>query len=108
MTETEMFIDLKSSTKGVLEVLNIETGTTGLGVPDVFYTGNGFSGWIELKQSNELKFEYRTKQRSWLKKHSYKKLNGFVLFHNNKTYYLLNKFDKEKFLSIEELKEYSI
>lgn len=45
---------------------SIETGGTGLGVPDSNYCSNGIEGWIEYKQTEGWTVDLRPEQVSWI------------------------------------------
>lgn len=45
---------------------SVETGGTGLGVPDTNFCYNGAEGWIEFKQTDAWAVPLRTEQTGWL------------------------------------------
>ncbi len=45
---------------------SVETGGTGLGVPDSNYCGRGVEGWIEFKQTAGFAVTLRPEQVGWL------------------------------------------
>jgi hypothetical protein len=45
---------------------SIETGGTGLGVPDSNFCFGGVEGWVEFKQTDGWTVDLRTEQISWL------------------------------------------
>lgn len=58
MKESLMWKKLKKHLeKSSILLQRIESGRTGLGIPDIYYTKSGSSGWIELK---ELPYEFKT------------------------------------------------
>jgi len=57
-----------------VQVQPIESGTTGLGIPDVFIRTTKASAWVELKHEHyeprlPYKVPFRTGQYGWLKHH---------------------------------------
>ena len=54
------------------KVQAVETGGTGLGVPDVFFARSGLSGWMELKNMQDdilpdtITIDFRPGQIRWL------------------------------------------
>lgn len=61
----------------------IESGVTGIGIPDVFFRTRSTEGWIELKSISTLKVRkkvkmpFRVGQLSWIER--YRKLGGQIL-----------------------------
>jgi hypothetical protein len=82
----------------------IESGATGLGIPDIFYRTLSKDGWIELKElqvtSNSVTIPFRPGQRGWLL--NYCKLGGlgFVFGTIGNELYILSGYNIEKKYSI--------
>ena len=56
MTESEGYAWLRRKLKTEVVMLQrIESGSTGLGIPDIFYATNTKHGWIELKSMPSIK-----------------------------------------------------
>lgn len=66
------------------EVQPIESGGTGLGIPDVFFAKNGEIGWIELKNMQDdnlpdpIKIDFRPGQVSWLTRYRKQGVNVYL------------------------------
>lgn len=99
MKEKEILEQLKKDLQSIIDFESIEEAT----LPDIYYSGEKYNGWIELKQNNKLKINYRPGQQNWLKKERKKKLNTFVLFCYKGMFYLLIDFDIITFTNIKEL-----
>jgi hypothetical protein len=62
----------------------IESGGTGLGVPDVFFAKDGTLGWIELKNMQDdilpdpVKIDFRPGQVCWLNAYSQQGVNVYL------------------------------
>ena len=57
----------------------IESGSTGLGIPDLYFRATKQSGWIEFKigkvnKNGEIKLRWEPGQLNWIKEHA--ELNG--------------------------------
>jgi len=82
MKETEIYAKLRILfVRNKCLVQRIESGTTGLGIPDIFFRTNDSEGWIELKEifwpskeTTSIKIPFRPGQYPWLKQ--YTSLNG--------------------------------
>lgn len=96
MTENEIFMKLKKEVSFYADFFKIETCDTEIGVPDIYYSGVGYEGWIELKiiRTKNVIIPYRPAQRKWLKIQKQKHLNAFVLVYFEEVYYLLDDFTK--------------
>ena len=55
----------------------IETGGTGLGIPDDFYMLEGQSGWLEYKQTSGMAVGLRPEQVAWISR--FDRMGGRVL-----------------------------
>lgn len=47
---------------------SIESGATGLGIPDLEYCCDGISGWIETKKSDGWVVDFRPHQVAWIER----------------------------------------
>lgn len=100
MKEKNILKKLKDQIGKEIDFYSIETGSTELGIPDVYFSGDGFEGWIELKQAklkkyaSIVKIPYRPSQQKFLRKQLKKGLSSFVLISIENRFYLLNNFDK--------------
>lgn len=79
----------------------IESGGTGLGIPDLFFQHTSINGWIELKQINHnqgeyVKIPFRPGQLGWLK---------MLLSYGGNVYLLCNFINTHKIIL---LKNYGI
>lgn len=79
MTETNMYKKLKkhlSGKPGPILLQRIESGGTGLGIPDIYFVTFCKKGWIELKEipyipkgNKNIKIPFRPGQLAWIKNH---------------------------------------
>jgi hypothetical protein len=113
MKESEMFSDLNEKLSCFFDFEKIESGRTGTGIPDIFYSGLSCCGWIESKQKSGLKrttnieIPYRPGQQKWLNNKKKKGLNVYVLFYTHGKYFLLDDF-RDSFPSIQEMETISL
>lgn len=99
MTENQILKKLKKDMGRLVHFYKIETGSTEYSIPDTFYCGYNFCGWIEIKQISKpvkkIVIPYRPGQRNWLENHKKFNLNVFILLYYHNKFYLLNDFRKE-------------
>jgi hypothetical protein len=87
MTEAKMYKELKrvfNKEHYWNKLQRIESGSTSCGIPDCYYSINGVSGWIELKNTKMNKngiitIPYRKGQQAWLLAHQRTHCNTYVL-----------------------------
>lgn len=87
MIETTMYSKLKLIFKKTNSLFQrIESGTTGLGIPDAFFRTKESEGWIELKEitwpykeHTIIKIPFRPGQYPWLIKYSQLNGNSFLI-----------------------------
>jgi hypothetical protein len=99
MTEKDIFKKLCKSATSIIDYYNVETGSTEIGIPDVYFTTiSGTHGWIELKigehdrYSDSIFFDYRPGQQNFLNDLKRKKIKAYLLFFYGDSYYLTNDF----------------
>jgi hypothetical protein len=109
MLEQKFRVFLKKHLERFMEIVQIETGSTHLGVADLYYYGKGFNGWMELKQLKSLPIDmnkqivipYRPGQLNFLRKHQKKGLNAFCLLSVEDKLFLITNFTKREFTKTE-------
>ena len=74
MTESKLYeiIKRKLTVMGTVKLQRIESGSTGLGIPDIFYRTLKYDGWIEskiikTKLTKPIVVPFRPGQFSWLR-----------------------------------------
>lgn len=114
MKETDMYAKLRTIfiRNGSL-IQRIESGSTGLGIPDVFFRTKQSDGWIELKEvswpireETKIHIPFKSGQFYWA--HKYSSLNGDMFLicsirGNTNIYifrkeYILKEYTKKEFL----------
>lgn len=100
MTEKEMF-NVLVRLSPLMNFVNIETGSTTKGIPDVYYYSqlNSATGWIELKiahyKNGKIFIDYRPGQRWFLQDHHIVNKKTFCLIWYDEYYYLTKDFSSE-------------
>lgn len=82
MTESKMRKALSEQYGKNHIIQSIESGGTGIGIPDIFFRTQNKEGWIELKQvrqsaKGKVNIPFRPGQISWIQR--YIKRNGLVI-----------------------------
>ena len=66
------------------EVQGIESGGTGRGIPDIYFSGNAIKGWIELKNivgelHDPVNVDFRAGQYEWLMRYHKAGTNVYLM-----------------------------
>jgi hypothetical protein len=100
MTETKIRQYLKKLLKyeidnGLIQFQPIESGSTGIGIPDIYFASDRKEGWIELKilkkKGTSLIVPYRPGQWNWIQKRMHLNKRTYLFaYYQNKIYVYFN------------------